>query len=68
MKRPDLHSIPLSQALPPKPGDLVVTMSAGQPWDALLATAYGQGAVVLELDARERPVRAYQRERDGGAS
>jgi hypothetical protein len=35
-------------------------MSEGQ-WDALLSAAYAQGCILLELDADERPVRAFQR-------
>jgi hypothetical protein len=38
----------------------MVTMSVGQ-WDPLLASAYALGWVLLELDADERPVRAYQK-------
>ena len=36
-------------------------MSAGQ-WMGCLLGAYEAGFVLLELDAHERPVRAYQRE------
>jgi hypothetical protein len=43
-----------------------VTLSAGQ-WDDLLAAAYDDGWVLLELDDDEQPVRAYRRPgRDGG--
>ena len=39
---------------------LVMTMSAGQ-WDAMLAAAYEQGWILLELDDHEMPVRAYRK-------
>ncbi len=62
MTRPsDLNVVPLAEVLPPRPGVLVVTMGAGQ-WDALLAAAYAEGDVLVEVDERERPVRAYRRE------
>ena len=62
MTRPtDLRSVPLAEVLPPLPGVLYVTMALGQ-WDALLAAAYAEGDVLLELDADERPARAYRRE------
>ena len=61
MTRPDLHQIPLATAVPLRAGEVTITMSAGQ-WDGLLAGAYEAGFVLLELDAHERPVRAYQRE------
>ena len=35
-------------------------MSIGQ-WDDHLAAMYDEGAILLELDAHERPIRAYQR-------
>jgi hypothetical protein len=63
VKRPrDLNSVPLADVLPlgVKPGLLYVTMAAGQ-WDLLLAAAYDEGCVLLEVDASERPVRAYRR-------
>ena len=53
----DLRRVPLSDALGSGP---VITMSVGQ-WDGLLAAAYEQGWTLLELDAHERPVRAYRR-------
>ena len=60
--REHLRSVPLHDLLPlgSKPA-LVITMAEGQ-WDATLASAYHQGWVLLELDARERPVRAYQKD------
>jgi hypothetical protein len=36
-------------------------MSPGQ-WDATLSRAYADGWILLELDEREVPVRAYQRQ------
>lgn len=61
MKRPPLRKIALSAVLPlgTSPG-IVATMSRHQ-WDGLLAALYNQGAILLELDRRERPRRAYQR-------
>jgi len=62
MRRPALRPIPLSNVLPlPVRPVVVITMSRGQ-WDALLAAGYEGGCVLLELDACERPVAAYQRE------
>ena len=37
-----------------------MTMSEGQ-WDGLLAAAYEHGWILLELDADERPMRAYRK-------
>ena len=61
MTRPLLRSIPLADVLPlgSRPA-VVMTMSRRQ-WDTLLQGAYDQGLVLLELDAEERPVAAYQR-------
>lgn len=53
----DLRRVPLSEAWS---GGRVITMSVGQ-WDALLSAAYERGWTLLELDERERPVRAYRR-------
>ena len=58
MKRPSLHSIPLSE-VQLLPGTVTLTMSIGQ-WDALLAEAYRRGHTLLELDNQERPVAAYR--------
>lgn len=58
--RPRLRSVPLPSVLPLRPGTAYITMSVGQ-WDATLATCYGAGFVLLELDDDERPVRAYRR-------
>lgn len=58
----DLHPIPLEDALNRlwKPRTCVITMSEGQ-WDALLATAYEEGWILLEVNDKEFPVRAYQK-------
>ncbi len=58
LTRPSLHRIPLS-AVAFAPGTVTITMSEGQ-WDALLAEAYRRGHTLLELDALERPIRAYR--------
>jgi hypothetical protein len=58
--RPKLREIPLETAWPLRPGELTVTMGIGQ-WDRLLANMYEAGAVLLEVDKSERPLRAYQR-------
>lgn len=41
-------------------GGRVMTMGVGQ-WDSLLAAAYEQGWILLELDNNEVPVRAYRK-------
>ncbi len=43
-----------------QPGTVVVTMGEGQ-WDATLSAAYEQGWILLEVDEREQPVRAYRK-------
>lgn len=53
-----LNEIPLGGIML-KP-QVVVTMSIGQ-WDGLLEAAYDAGAVLLELDDTETPIKAYQR-------
>lgn len=63
MTRPVLDLLPLSEALPLRAGVVTVTMSVGQ-WDALLAAAYDQGYVLLELDDDEQPIAAYRRRQD----
>ncbi len=63
-RRPaDLHAIPLAEVLPlgSSGPTLFVTMARGQ-WDGMLAAAYADGWVLLEIDENERPVRAYRRE------
>ena len=60
----DLRPYPLADAQKALAGGgqqgLMITMSSGQ-WDALLAAAYEQGWILLELDDDERPVRAYRK-------
>jgi hypothetical protein len=58
MIRPPLREIPLTE-VSIDAGQVLITMSEGQ-WDGLLAAAYAQGYTLLELDANERPVRAYR--------
>lgn len=64
MKRPVLNEIYLDQAikafLAGNQAGVLVTMSIGQ-WDTLLQGAYDRGWTLLELDDREKPVRAYRR-------
>jgi hypothetical protein len=60
MSRPPLREIPLGEAVPLRDGEVTVTMSVGQ-WDRLLAGAYDAGFLLLELDAEQRPVRAFRR-------
>lgn len=61
MTRPPLRSIPLADVLPlgSRPA-IIVTMSVDQ-WDAMLSESYRLGYVLLELDSRARPIRAFQR-------
>jgi hypothetical protein len=42
---------------------LIVTMFTGQ-WDGLLAAAYDNDWILLELDDNELPIRAYRRNAD----
>jgi len=58
MKRPALNEIPLGGII--ETPQVIVTMSAGH-WDKLLEAAYDGGAILLELDGDETPIRAYQR-------
>ena len=60
LKRPHLTVIPLAEALPPRPGTVSATMLPKQ-WDALIAEVYEQGGTLIEVNHRERPVRAYRR-------
>lgn len=57
MKRPILDQVELNKA---KTCKLIITMSSGQ-WDALLDEGYNRGALLLEIDQNEQPVRAFQR-------
>jgi hypothetical protein len=61
MKRPALDETPLGGIIL-KPS-VIVTMSIDQ-WDGLLAAAYDRGAVLLELDDDEMPIKAYRRKAD----
>lgn len=60
-----LHPFPVADAMKALSGRLshaiVITMAVGQ-WDATLAAAYARGWILLELDDRERPTRAYRKE------
>ena len=61
--RQDLKPFPLDEAVRTltraTPGALIITMGKGQ-WDALLSAAYEAGWILLEVDADEKPVRAYR--------
>lgn len=59
MKRPPLRAVPLAEGWL-KPGEVTVTMSQGQ-WDMVLQESYKAGFLLVELDAQERPVGAYQK-------
>lgn len=71
MKRPELKTVSLDETMRAICGGLkidgkpicFVTMSVGQ-WDALLQAAYDSGFTLLELDRREKPIRAYRKEMD----
>ena len=63
MKRPVLNEVELESA---KTCKLIITMSPDQ-WDALLDEGYNCGALLLEIDQNEQPVRAYQRRIEGQA-
>lgn len=60
-RRPQLAEVPLSSVWPPRPGAglCYVTMSPGQ-WDRTLQDAYAMGYILIEVDAKERPRRAYR--------
>jgi hypothetical protein len=62
--RPRLHPFPLAEAMASAVGQrgaaIVVTMSEGQ-WDGLLRAMYEEGAILLELNDNEVPVRAYRK-------
>jgi hypothetical protein len=59
-KRPKLHRVELTAALPIRPGLAYATMSPGQ-WDAVLQDAYDAGFVLLEVNQREQVIAAYRR-------
>lgn len=61
----DLRALPLDNVLPLRPGAVYITMADGQ-WDATLAAAYEAGWILLEVDGRDRPVRAYQKDQPAG--
>ena len=59
--KPTLNEIPIGGIfLKPQ---VIVTMSIGQ-WDGLLEAAYDAGAVLLELDDNENPIKAYRRKKN----
>ena len=60
----DLRPVALADVLPMRPGALYMTMGETQ-WDEALAVAYRAGWVLLEVDAHERIVRAFQRAPEG---
>lgn len=55
-----LNVIPLSEAIPLRPGVCYCTMSRGQ-WDEVLQEVYDTGFTLLELDEQERPIQAYRK-------
>ena len=55
-----LKEIPLSEVLPLRRPEVIITMSIGQ-WNAYLESAYDYGFILIELDEWERPVRAYRK-------
>lgn len=57
MQRPKLREIPQPWLVE---GEVTVTMSIDQ-WDPLLAAAYDEGFILLELDDDENPVNGYQK-------
>jgi hypothetical protein len=72
LDRPNLMPYSLAAAMAAmtghRPGALIITMSIGQ-WDTMLAVAYEQGWLLVELDDDEMPVRAYRKpEAAGGAT
>lgn len=63
MSRPYLHpvySLTPIEMPPLDPSQCYITMSVGQ-WDNLLSECYEQGWILVELDANERFVQAYQK-------
>jgi hypothetical protein len=58
--RTKLKEIPLSEVLPLRRPEVIITMSIGQ-WDAYLESAYDYGFILIELDEWERPVRAFRK-------
>ena len=63
IRRPTvLNEIPLEGVF--SSPQVIVTMSTGQ-WDKLLEAAYDSGAILLELDDSETPLKAYRRKKGG---
>lgn len=58
-KRPKLNEISLEGIFQNLKGKMICTMSEGQ-WDVPLDVFYKNGAILLELDDNEMPVRAFQ--------
>lgn len=59
--RPRLNPIPLtSLSLGGKSG-LMITISKNQ-WDSFIQTVYERGGVLVELDHRDRPIRAFRKQ------
>lgn len=59
--RPLLNEIPLtSLSLGGKSG-LIITISKNQ-WDSLIQGIYERGGVLLELDHKDRPIRAFRKQ------
>ena len=66
MKQPILNEIPSEQAINhilEGTAGLTVTMAPGQ-WDSLLEAAYDMGAILLEIDEHDKPVKAYRKNLD----
>ena len=57
----DLRPVPLKDVLPMRRGVRYITMREQQ-WDGVLAEAYRLGWALLEIDADEHVIRAYQRD------
>jgi len=59
MKRPILKEISLENLN--LKGQMVVTMNKGQ-WDMFLEKGYENGAILLEVDDNEIPIKAYKKD------
>lgn len=59
----ETEPVPLATVVPitEAKGEIVVTVSKGQPWDHFLQGAFLADAVLLVLDRRERPLYAFRR-------
>ena len=42
-------------------GEILITVSKGQPWDAVLEGMFKADAIVLVLDGQEKPLYAFRR-------